>query len=443
MSLLSRFTEILQSLSSDSSTSSSAPVIKQYLVAYSGGLDSHLLLHLCARASELPVRAVHIHHGLQNQADHWSVHCAEVCAALHVPFKTIHVDARKNPGESPEETARKARYRALKSELQAGECLLTAHHQDDQSETVLLQLFRGAGVAGLAAMPLMHSTDHAFHARPLLSFSRQEIHDYANEIGLQWIEDPSNTDTDFDRNLLRQNIIPVIKKRWPQLGDSLSKVASQQQDVLEIIEAMAAIDLSTIISPPHHSIDITGLIALSQARQLNVLRYWLLRYADDAPTANVLHQIIQTVLPAAEDARPEVRWGRSEIRRYQGRLFCLKQIEHDASKIYEWLPRNTLVIENLGVELQVEQGVTKGLKPELLDKALIVAFRQGGEKIQPVGRNTHSLKKLMQEAGIPPWQRSRIPLIYLNNELICVAGYWVASNYSVEQGNKGWQITYL
>ncbi|MDA3870007.1 MAG: tRNA lysidine(34) synthetase TilS, partial [Gammaproteobacteria bacterium] len=137
MSLLSRFTEILQSLSSDSSTSSSAPVIKQYLVAYSGGLDSHLLLHLCARASELPVRAVHIHHGLQNQADHWSVHCAEVCAALNVPFKTIHVDARKNPGESPEETARKARYRALKSELQAGDCLLTAHHQDDQSETVL------------------------------------------------------------------------------------------------------------------------------------------------------------------------------------------------------------------------------------------------------------------------------------------------------------------
>lgn len=430
MTLLPRFTEILQSLSSDSSTSSSAPAIKRYLVAYSGGLDSHLLLHLCARASELPVRAVHIHHGLQNQADHWSIHCAEVCAALNVPFKTIHVDARKNPGESPEETARKARYRALKSELQAGDCLLTAHHQDDQSETVLLQLFRGAGVAGLAAMPLMHSTDHALHARPLLSFSRQEIRDYANEIGLQWIEDPSNTDTDFDRNLLRQTIIPVIKKRWPQLGDSLSKVASQQQDVLEIIEAMAVIDLSAIISPPHHSLDITGLTALSQARQLNILRYWLLRYADDAPTANVLHQIIQTVLPAAADARPEVCWGQSEIRRYQGQLYCLSRSDHDASTVLTWNPGEKLVLASLWLELQAGQGYLQGLKPDLLDKVLTVRFRQGGEKIRPAGRKcTHSLKKLMQERAIPPWERARIPLLYLEDELVCVYGYWIAEGY--------------
>ena len=433
MELSKRFSEILESLFFESDFSSEAP--RQYLVAYSGGLDSHVLLHLCAQYFPRSVRAVYIHHGLQNEADQWSEHCANICNILQVPFKTIHVDARKRTGESPEETARKARYAALKSELQAGDCLLTAHHQDDQSETVLLQLFRGAGVAGLAAMPKIHQFNQMFHARPLLDFSRQEIVDYANDNNLEWVEDPSNINTDFDRNLLRHDIIPVIKKRWPKLGDSLSKMAIQQQDALEIIETMAAIDLASIVTQQAHIIDVAGLAKLSQARQLNVLRSWIHQCAYDAPTANILHQVIQTVLPAMEDACPEVCWGESEIRRYQGKLYCLKRVEHDASGIFDWNPKEKLVIENLDIELLAEQGVPKGLKPELLYKNLKIKFRQGGEKIRPVGRkNTHSLKNLMQEAGVPPWQRSRIPLIYLDDELICVSGYWFAEGFTSDSG---------
>lgn len=429
MTLSKRFSDILESLFFKSDFSSETP--QRYLVAYSGGLDSHVLLHLCAKFSRLPVRAIYIHHGLQDEADQWSVHCSDACDALQLPFKTIHVDASKRSGESPEETARKARYAALKSELEPGDCLLTAHHQDDQSETVLLQLFRGAGVAGLAAMPVIREMNQTFHARPLLSFSRDEIHDYANENNLKWVEDPSNTDTDFDRNLLRHDIIPVIKNRWSQLGDSLTKMASQQQDALEIIEAMAGVDLACIVTQQACVIDIAGLSKLSKARQLNVLRSWIHQCADDAPTANILHQVLQTVLPAADDACPEVCWGQSEIRRYQGKLYCLKRVEHDASEIFDWNPKDKLVLENLGIELSAEQGHLQGLKPELLDKALKVAFRQGGEKIRPVARkNTHSLKKLMQEAGIPPWQRSRIPLLYLGEELICVYGYWIAEGYA-------------
>lgn len=193
---------------------------------------------------------------------------------------------------------------------------------------------------------------------------------------------------------------------------------------------MAVIDLSAIISPPHHSLDITGLTALSQARQLNILRYWLLRYADDAPTANVLHQIIQTVLPAAADARPEVCWGQSEIRRYQGQLYCLSRSDHDASTVLTWNPGEKLVLASLWLELQAGQGYLQGLKPDLLDKVLTVRFRQGGEKIRPAGRKcTHSLKKLMQERAIPPWERARIPLLYLEDELVCVYGYWIAEGY--------------
>lgn len=431
MTLSKRFTEILESLFFKPDFPPED--VQRYLVAYSGGLDSHVLLHLCARFAKLPVRAVYIHHGLQAAADQWSEHCAEVCEALQIPFKTIHVDAGKRSGESPEETARKARYAALYAELKAGDCLLTAHHQDDQSETVLLQLFRGAGVAGLAAMPAVRAVGHAFHARPMLSFSRAEVHEYAQKHDLKWVEDPSNVNIDFDRNLLRQNIIPIIKKRWLQLGDSLSKMASQQQDALEIIEAMAAIDLASIVTQKSYIIDIARLTKLSRARQLNVLRSWIHQCAQDAPTANVLHQVIESVLPAADDASPQVCWGDSEIHRYQEQLYCLQRIEHDASARFDWKPKEKPVIVNSGIELQAEQLRKQGLKPELLDKTLKIAFRQGGEKISPAGRgNTHSLKKLMQEAGIPPWQRCRIPLIYLGDELVCVYGYWVAEGYTCD-----------
>lgn len=428
MTLSKRFTENLESLFFKSDFSSEPA--QRYIVAYSGGLDSHVLLHLCALFSKRPVRAIYVHHGLQNEANQWEEHCAEICESLQIPFKSIHVDASRRPGESPEETARKTRYAALKSELKPGDCLLTAHHQDDQSETVLLQLFRGAGVAGLAAMPVIRMINQAFHARPMLSFSRNEIHDYADENDLKWVEDPSNTDTNFDRNLLRHDIIPVIKKRWPQLGDSLSKMAAQQQDALEIIESMAAIDLASVLSQKDHTIDIVGLTKLSKARQLNVLRSWIHQCANDAPTANILHQVIESMLNAADDASPEVCWGESEIRRYQGQLYCLKRLEHDATEIFYWNPKQKLVLENLGIELRVDLTPLQDLKPEVFNKVLKVAFRQGGEKIRPVGRkHTHSLKKLMQEAGIPPWERSRIPLIYLDEELIGVYGYWIAEGY--------------
>lgn len=424
-------------LNSDFATESA----QRYVVAYSGGLDSHVLLHLCALFTKQPVLAIYIHHGLQKEADEWEEHCAEICDSLNVPFKSIHVDASKRPGESPEETARKARYSALNSQLKVGDCLLTAHHRDDQTETVLLQLCRGAGVAGLAAMPDIREMGIAYHARPLLNFSRDEITEYANKSKLKWIEDSSNKDTAFDRNLLRHDVVPVVKKRWPQLGESLLKVASQQQDALEIIEAMAAIDLATIVTQKPHIINISELTKLSRARQLNVLRSWIHQCASDAPTANILHQIIESMLMAAKDASPKIYWGKSEIRRYQGRLYCLKSLEHDVTEIYYWNPKEKLKIESLGIQLSVEKKRPQGLKPELLNEILKVSFRQGGEDIRPAGRrNTHSLKKLFQEVGVPPWERSRIPLIYLDDMLICVSGYWVADDCSVEQGCDGWLV---
>jgi len=407
-----------------------------YVIAYSGGMDSHVLLHLCHQL-KLSVRAVYINHGLQKEAEQWSQHCADICQQLNISFKNICVNAKAATGESPEDAARNARYQALMLELKENECLLTAHHKDDQAETLLLQLFRGAGPAGLSSMPSIKHIGKASHARPLLDTSRDELLKYAKEHELNWIEDPSNKNTEFDRNFVRQEVMPLIKQRWRSVDDAISKSVSQQQDALEIIEAMAAIDLASIITQQDNVISIKALKSLSSARQLNVLRYWIRQSNKDLPTSKILHQLISSVVPAADDATPAVSWGQSEIRRYQDELYLLEKKEHDTSETLLWKPREILVIENIGVELVAHATNNNGLSSSLMDQQLKVCFRQGGEKIKPPGRkHSHSLKNLMQDAGIPPWERSRIPLVYLDDELVCVCGHWMASKFAVD--GDGW-----
>lgn len=431
MKLTRRFQQILDSLPV------SSPV-KCYVVAYSGGVDSHVLLHLCKQAG-VSLRAIHINHGLQQEAKQWTQHGSDICHDLDVPFLNINVDVKPQTGDGPENAARKARYAALYASLQDDECLLTAHHGDDQSETLLLQLFRGAGPAGLAAMPGFRKVHGCRHARPLLEFSQEEILDYAAQHKLSWVEDPSNTNTEFDRNLVRKDIVPLLKQRWPQLDASLFRVARQQQDALELMETLAAIDLAAVVTQRSNVISVSALNRLSPARQLNVLRYWIRQYAKDGPTANILHQVIESVLTAADDAAPVVSWGQSEVRRYQDGLYLLVTTQHDETKTFVWNPQQMLKLDELDIELSVSRNEKQGLNMDLLDREFKVAFRTGGENIRPQGRgHTHSLKKLMQAAGIPPWMRSRIPLLFLDDELVCVVGYWLDEGFVVEHGAMGW-----
>jgi len=414
--------------------------VKNYVVAYSGGADSHVLLHLCKKL-KLPVRAIHVHHGLQKIADDWVEHCTMVCARLKIPLHVSHVDAKPLQGESPEEAARIARYQALTTDLVADEVLLTAHHKNDQSETLLLQLLRGAGPAGLASMPMVRLINNNLHIRPMLEFSRDEIIVYAENNNLEWIEDPSNQNSGIDRNLIRNEILPLIKTRWPQVDGSLVQVAQLQQDSLEVIEAMAATDLASIIAEDD-TISLTALRLLSQVRQLNVLRFWINRNAQDRPTGNILHQLVNNVINAADDAEPLLRWNNTEVRRFQQRLYLLPVLkEHDENMCLTWSLKDELVLNTLGIKLSVRRNKSPGLSASLLEKPLTVRFRQSGEKIKPAGRkNTHTLKKLMQEAGIPPWMRARIPLLYHNDELVCVCGHWFAEKFSVlKKGETGWQ----
>jgi len=210
-------------------------------------------------------------------------------------------------------------------------------------------------------------------------------------------------------------------------------------DALELIEVLAAVDLAAIVTQRADVVFVSALNKLSRARQLNVLRLWIRQFAKDRPTSNILQQIFETVLTAAADAEPVVSWGQSEIRRYQDGLYLLSSVRHDETKVWLWKPRETLMLKGLDIELSVSRIETRGLNINLLDREFKVAFRTGGENIRPAGRrHTHRLKKLMQEAGIPPWMRSRIPLLYLDDELVCVCGYWLAEGFIAGEGEKGW-----
>jgi len=432
MRLSGHFQRILEALPAVQSA-------RSCVIAYSGGVDSHVLLHLCHVAG-LSVRAVHIHHGLQAEADYWDKHCDDVCSKFGIAYTCIHVDAVPAPGESPEDAARNARYRALKKELQFDEVLLTAHHQDDQAETFLLQLMRAAGPAGLASMPEIKAFGSGYHVRPLLGFSQQLLRTYAEQHQLAWVDDPSNADTSFDRNFIRKEVMPKLMQNWPHANQAISQAAGLQQDTLEVIEAMAATDLAAVSTQQRNSLSISKLRQLSEVRQYNALRYWINAAGYDKPRRNILQEVIASVLPAAEDATPLVLWGNTEIRRYQDTLYVLQALNsHEIHHVYAWDGEQPLYIETLNLELSLKQTAHKGLTQDAVARRMTVRFRQGGEQLRPHGRqHTHSLKKLMQEAGIPPWQRNRIPLIYIDHQLACVCGYWVAEAFSVSEDQQGW-----
>jgi tRNA(Ile)-lysidine synthase len=411
---------------------------RSYLVAYSGGLDSQVLLHLCS-SLHLPVRAVHVHHGLQSQADAWVEHCAEVCAQLGIELSVAYVNATASNGDSPEDAARKVRYTALAAELKADECLLTAHHADDQAETFLLQLMRGAGAAGLASMPEAKAFAAGWHCRPLLVYTRQDILAYAQSEDLRWIEDPSNTNTDFDRNLLRQTILPRLQQRWPAVARSISNSALFQQESLALNLALARIDLAATVTQDADILSITKLQSLDRARQTNVLRYWLRLRVGRPPSRNVLLELMDSLLVAAPETSPLLHWGDYELRRYQQKLYLLPVSSENYSELsVPWDGKSRVQLaENIVVSALNSH--SPGLDLSLREQKLSLRFRRSGERLQIAGKSHHQdLKKLMQEAGIPPWQRARIPLLYVDDELACVCGYWLAAAFSAPHDTPGW-----
>jgi len=415
--------------------------ITSWILAYSGGLDSQVLLHLLQR-SKLNISAVYIDHGLQAQSLDWAEHCRQQCLQFNIPFQTISVNGAAAKGESPEAAARLARYAALKKLLQKNVCLLTAQHQDDQAETVLLQLLRGGGAAGLAGMPAMTQFSSGWHARPLLNVSQDAILDYAQANQLHWVEDPSNQHVNFDRNYLRHKIIPGMLQRWPALNKTLCRFSQQQAENSKLLDELAKLDLSTL-QLEKTCLDINLLNKLSDARLRNVLRYWFKTIKSPAkssvPSRAVLEQIVKQIKTPSYDTAALVSWAKCEVRRFRDKLYWLKKNQHDASKIYNWNAEGVLLLPSIGKKLTFnkvnldKENIPFMLNEIFLKKTVSIRFRQGGEKIKPAGRNgTHDLKSLFQEASVPTWQRDKIPLLFIDDELVAVIGFWLADSYVIK-----------
>ena len=415
---------------------------QQIWIAYSGGLDSQVLLHAVAQLRpQLPqqkLRAIHIHHGLHSQADYWAQHCQASCQALAIPCEIIHVQVRQAPRESLEANARTARYQAIAQLLAPKDIVLTAQHTDDQAETVLLQLFRGAGVAGLAAMPMVTRLALGWLIRPLLNYTRAQLYAYAQQAQLQWIEDSSNTDIRFDRNFLRHQIIPQLQQRWPSLSQTLNRSARHQAEAHELVQDLAQIDWETCRTNHLTQLNLEALATLRPARQRQVIRYWLNQCQLPIPSSAQLQQLLHNFLSAKTDRQPVISWRGLEIRRYRQLLFAMPPLPPQPAASYQltWLLPQLLILP-LG-QLTAVPVLGQGLALPS-GTVLQIRFRQGGEVFHWHGHQ-RVVKKLLQTLQLPPWQRYFIPLVYLNTTLVAIPYIGVQDELKAQTGQMGWEI---
>lgn len=409
-------------------------------VAFSGGVDSHVLLHLLAEARQnTQLQAIHIDHGLHADSAAWAVHCATVAADLDVPFTVIKVTVVDADNEGVESAARTARYEAICNVIQAGDVVLTAQHQQDQAETLLLQLLRGAGPKGLAAMPTASVLGTGRLIRPLLYTSKADIVTYAKQHKLKWIDDPSNEDSRWDRNYLRHTLWPKLTERWPSTAKTLSRSATHCADASELLEILAEQDLARLERDKQStSLPISALLSLPTKQCRNLLRHWCQWQGLPLPSTAQLQKIIEEVCLAAKDAAPLVEWQGVDVRRYQDTLYIAQPLPaHDNQQQYVLTDRTPIELNQQQQFCWQEQS-DQGLKMAKFEGGWLLRFRQGGEKIQLAGRTHHSqLKHLMQEWKIPPWLRDRVPLIFDGDKLIAVVGYAVAEGYAASADELG------
>lgn len=411
------------------------------LVGYSGGLDSHVLLHALAQLGVdggWPARAIHIHHGLHADADRWAEHCARTCAALGIVLEVETVTIAGIAEHGLEEAARRARYAAFARHLRAGEVLLTAHQRDDQAETVLLQLLRGTGVRGIAAMPACVPFAGGSLARPLLHWSRNALADYARVEQLRYIDDPSNTDSDLARNYLRAEIMPRLTARWPEAAEQLARSARHSLEAVALFDEIAALDLKACGNPAGE-LRIECLVPLSLPRRSNLLRFWLRERGLRVPPEGTVRQILDQCEHVPRTRHANITWPEGEVRRYRDVLTAGVRRGAPADWTTAWDPALPLPIPGTGKRLRLQPTTGGGLAQAWLRAApWQVQWRRGGERCLLPGRtHRHRLKKLLQEAGVPPWERARLPLVYVDGRLAAVADRWVCQPFAARAGEPG------
>lgn len=411
-------------------------------VALSGGLDSTVLLAALAErragGTSRPLRAIHVDHGLHPDSADWAARCARQCAALGITLDQVRVDARPAAGESPEAAAREARYAALAGRLRDREVLVTAHHADDQLETVLLQWLRGGGLRAVAGMPALAPFGRGWHLRPLLEFTRAELQAWARGAGLGWQEDPSNADPRFDRNYLRLEVLPAILARWPAAARTVGRVASQATEALEIEAAVAAEDLAA--TRDGETLSLARLASLPEPRRRRVLRAWLRARALPVPSAATLRALLGDTSKAAADRVPCVDWPGARVYRYRGRLFAVAGQVAPSFRDGTWTIGTSFDLGSLG-RLDLRPSTGLGLSRERLPSALRVVRRPQGARFRPSGGAHHRpLRKWLQERGVLPWQREALPLLEAGGEIVAIGDLAYGGALAAAPDEPSWVV---
>ena len=393
----------------------------------------------------IAVRAIHIDHGLHPQSAEWAAACEEFCQKLHVDFKSevVHVD--RNAPDGVEAAARRARYRIFFKDLATGEYLLTAHHQDDQIETLMLRLLRGSGTRGLASIADRRQFGGGWLVRPLLGLSRAKLEAEARAMGIGWIEDPSNADTSMDRNFLRHDILPMLRQRWPGMGETLGRAARLAHESAAMLDVLAEFDGRNL--GKGHVLDAEGLRQLSSERRRNVVRYHLRSRGLTAPSEVQLRTGLTQLLSARADAQPILRWPGGQIRRYRNRLYILDFDPDYAQQTlpleYDWDGRDPVEMGPVRGRLRLAPCNSAGLARSSVSSGMVVRFRRGGERIKATNQKHHqSLKKMFQAQGVVPWMRQQIPLLYGGDQLIAVGDRWVAADAANLSDEPGYRIVW-
>ncbi|BCU05725.1 tRNA lysidine(34) synthetase TilS [Allochromatium tepidum] len=429
--------------------------VPRYWIAYSGGLDSSVLLdafaaireRLAGEDSSDRLMAVHVDHGLQAASADWAEHCAAHCAALNIRLRIERPTSAPNPGGSLEAWAREARYASFRRLLAPGDLLLTAQHRDDQAETLLLALLRGSGPHGLAAMPVVAPLGAGRLVRPLLDFSRQALVDYAYRRELDWIEDPSNDHTAFDRNYLRHRVLPLLRARWPSADATLSRSARHCAEAAELVDQYAVRSLAEARGARPGALSLAALARLDRPLRKAVVRLWLVERGFRLPDTRHLDRLLDELPAARDDANPCVAWSGCEVRRYRGDMLACRPLPP--------LPSETCILWRITGEhgiLELPAGFGRlewrrhpgsgsseapptpmrdldtapSCKGAMKAVELRVRFGRLGDSCRSAAnRPRRALKKRFQEAGVPVWLRGRLPLIFQGERLIAIAGVGV------------------
>ncbi|GAO35566.1 tRNA(Ile)-lysidine synthetase [Sulfuricella sp. T08] len=385
-----------------------------------------------------PLSAVHVNHQISSNSADWAEFCTRLCAGHHIPFQVIKVDLKRVPGESLEALARDARYRVFAE--QQTDFILLAQHLDDQAETLLLQLLRGAGAKGLSAMGAMseEGTETLRYLRPLLDVPRGVILDYAALRGLHWVEDESNADISYDRNYLRHRVMPELEKRFPGYRVTFARASRNLAESAQLSDDLARLDLATAVVNGNLRVD--ALRNLSGARARNLLRYWLAELGIPMPSAGRLENLLQQLCSARDDAQVHISMGDTVIRRYRGEVHLEKKtLAPLLEPALIWSLQDMPDLPWSGGGLVFERTTGQGLSLARLTAAPVtIRLRQGGERLRPdCLRPTRSLKNLLREAGMPPWQRQRLPLLFSGESLAFVPGVGIDCEFRAQEGESG------